>query len=70
VTAEQSADAIEITVNRPTCAGTAVCAFYAPGTFDLDDQGKVQLIETGSDPASAVINAAEACPTRSIRLSS
>jgi len=70
VTADRRTDAIEITVNPPTCAGTAVCAFYAPGTFDLDDHGKVQLIGTGTDPASDVINAAEACPTRSIRLSS
>lgn len=55
-----------------TCVGTGMCTFYAPNTFDLGDDGRVRLFtpaETGgADTDEELANAAEACPTRSIRL--
>lgn len=65
----------EVTVTPRTCAGTGVCAFYAPATFELDERGKVRIAAGGGDgsaqdSAEDVRNAAEACPTRSIRLPS
>ncbi|MFB4298727.1 ferredoxin [Actinomadura sp. NTSP31] len=64
----------EVAVTPRTCAGTGVCAFYAPGTFELDGKGTVRLRaergeDSAADSAEDVRNAAEACPTGSIRLS-
>lgn len=58
----------DVEVAPETCAGTGMCGFYAPGTFGLDDDGKVTILDERGDPPADVRNAAEACPTRSIRL--
>lgn len=55
-------------VTPETCAGTGVCSFYASHTFELDGEGKVAVRAEHGDPEDAIRNAAEACPTRSIRL--
>jgi ferredoxin len=57
-----------IEVDQSTCLGTGVCCFYAPGTFDLDDDGRSIVIDQHGDPDDAVRNAVEACPTRSVRI--
>lgn len=59
---------MSIDVTPSTCAGTGMCTFYAPGTFGLDDDGRVTVLDERGDPPGDVRNAAEACPTRSIRL--
>lgn len=57
-----------IVVTPETCAGTGICTFYATNTFDLDDDGRVTLVDAHADAPADLRNAAEACPTRSIRL--
>jgi ferredoxin len=57
-----------IEVDRSTCLGTGVCCFYAPSTFDLDDDGRSTVVDQHGDPEDAVRNAVEACPTRSVRI--
>ncbi|QFG21124.1 ferredoxin [Actinomadura sp. WMMB 499] len=59
---------MSVDVTPGTCAGTGMCGFYAPNTFGLDDDGKVMLLDEAGDPSGDVRNAAEACPTRSIRV--
>ncbi|RSN66790.1 ferredoxin [Actinomadura sp. WAC 06369] len=61
-------EAAAIWVTPETCAGTGMCGFYAPDTFGLDDDGRVTILDERGDPPADVRNAAEACPTRSIRL--
>ena len=59
---------IEITIDRDTCMGSGNCSFWAPGVFDLDDEGIAIVL----DPAAATIDkirlAEQGCPTRAITL--
>ena len=57
-----------IEVDQTTCLGTGVCCFYAPATFDLDDEGRSMVVDQHGDPDDAVRNAVEACPTHSVRI--
>jgi ferredoxin len=63
---------MKISVDRERCIGSGNCSFYAPGTFTLDDDLKVQVIEgaaTGDrDAASDVRAAAEGCPVHAIQI--
>jgi len=31
--------ALDISINRDACMGSGNCSFWAPGVFDLDDDG-------------------------------
>jgi ferredoxin len=71
MSAGHESDPPDVEVSPSTCLGTGLCTFYAPGTFDLDDDGQVMLLDTGAegtDSPADIANAAEACPTGSIRL--
>ncbi|PXY33247.1 ferredoxin [Prauserella sp. PE36] len=59
---------LSLSVTPETCAGTGVCTFYAAGTFELDDDGRVSIVDEHGDPDDDIRNAVEACPTRSLRL--
>jgi ferredoxin len=55
-----------VQVDRDVCLGTGVCCFYAPATFDLDEEGRSFVVDQDGDPDEAVRNAVEACPTRAL----
>lgn len=65
---------MRITIDRERCMGSGNCAFWAPSTFDVDDDMKVVLlVNDGSDvavtdPLDNVRNAVEACPTHALGL--
>lgn len=48
--------------------GSGSCAFYAPSTFDIDDDMKAVVIDPEGDPVEKVRLAAEGCPTRAVRV--
>jgi ferredoxin len=50
--------------------GTGVCCFYAPATFDLDEEGRSFVVDPsgGADTDDALRNAVEACPTHALRI--
>jgi ferredoxin len=58
--------ALEIKIDRETCMGSGNCQFWAPATFDLDDDGIAIVIDAEGDPEDKVIAAAQGCPTRAI----
>lgn len=58
--------AIEITIDRAVCMGSGTCAYYAPGVFDLDDDGIAVLLVTDSLPEDKIVLAARGCPTHAI----
>lgn len=58
-----------VSVTPETCAGSGVCTFYAANTFELDQAGKVSIVTEHADSVDDLRNAAEACPTRSIKVS-
>jgi len=48
--------------------GSGNCAFWAPATFDLDDDMKAIVIDPDGDGADRVRNAVEACPTHALSI--
>jgi ferredoxin len=59
---------VRVEIDRERCIGSAVCAFHAPGSFDVGDDAKVRWLEGGSDSPDAIRTAVENCPTRALRL--
>ncbi|MEY2472626.1 MAG: ferredoxin [Actinomycetota bacterium] len=58
----------EITVDRTRCMGSGNCSFWAPNTFDLDDEGLSVVVNADGDDAAKIQNAANGCPTQAISL--
>jgi ferredoxin len=58
--------ALEIVVNRELCMGSGNCSFWAPGVFDLDDDGIAIVLDPYAAPEEKVLLAAQGCPTQAI----
>jgi deazaflavin-dependent oxidoreductase (nitroreductase family) len=58
---------MKISADRESCSGTGSCSYLAPNTFDIDDEGKVVVLE-GADPEEQVRAAVDACPQRALSL--
>jgi ferredoxin len=58
--------ALEIAVNRELCMGSGNCSFWAPGVFDLDEDGIAIVLDPEAAPEEKVILAAQGCPTQAI----
>jgi ferredoxin len=58
--------ALRIVVDRDRCVGSGNCLYWAPGTFDLDDDGVSTVVDPQGDDEERIRVAAEGCPTRSI----
>ena len=43
--------AVEIRIDREKCMGSGNCSFWAPGTFDLDDEGIATVVDPEGDTA-------------------
>jgi ferredoxin len=59
---------MRIEIDRDVCIGTENCNRYAPGTFEVDDEGKVVQIGTDVDSEDAVRTAVESCPTGALSI--
>jgi ferredoxin len=57
---------LEIRIDRDTCMGSGNCSFWAPATFDLDDEGLAVVVDPAGDPEERVLLAAQGCPTGAI----
>jgi len=57
-----------IVVDRERCIGSGNCSFYAPNTFDLDDELKSVVIDSAGDDPADVRAAAEGCPVNAISI--
>jgi len=60
--------ALEIEINRDACMGSGNCSFWAPGVFDLDDDGVAVVIDPNAQPEDKVILAGQGCPTQAITI--
>ena len=58
----------EIRVDRNLCMGSAQCCWYAPNTFDQDDETVAVVINQQGDPEEAIQTAIVSCPTRAISI--
>jgi ferredoxin len=59
---------MRIAIDRERCIGSGNCSFYAPATFDLDDDLKAVVIDPGGDTDEDVTAAADGCPVKAITL--
>jgi len=48
--------------------GSGNCSFWAPNTFDLDEDGVAVVTDPAGDPEDKVILAAQGCPTQAIQV--
>jgi ferredoxin len=60
--------ALEISIDREACMGSGNCSFWAPGVFDLDDEGVAVVVDITAAPEEKVLLAAQGCPTQAIHL--
>jgi ferredoxin len=61
---------VKLRVDLDACVGAGQCVVTAPAVFDLDDGGKVVLLDTDINEAARddVRNAVFACPAFAIEL--
>jgi ferredoxin len=61
---------VRVVVDRDKCIGSGNCVYWAPGSFELDDDGTSVPADPGSHPSAEVLEAlqvaADGCPTRAI----
>jgi ferredoxin len=55
-----------ITIDADRCVGSGNCVFWAPGTFELDDDGVSVVLDPPGDDLERIRVAADGCPTRAI----
>lgn len=58
----------KVTVIRDLCIGATTCVAVAPGTFDMDAEGKAIIKEGSADAQATILMAAQSCPTRAITI--
>ncbi|MBV8161863.1 MAG: ferredoxin [Acidimicrobiia bacterium] len=58
--------AVEIRIDRAKCMGSGNCSFWAPATFDLDEEGIAIVLDAEGDPDEKAVLAAQGCPTQAI----
>jgi ferredoxin len=57
---------IEIDLDR--CVGSGNCAFWAPATFDIDDEGLAVVVDPTGDTEDRIRVAADGCPSKAISI--
>jgi ferredoxin len=60
--------ALSIEINREVCMGSGNCSFWAPGVFDLDDDGIAIVLDANAAPDDKIVLAAQGCPTQAIAI--
>ena len=46
--------------------GSGNCGFWAPGVFDLDDDGVAVVLDPEANTEEKIVLAMEGCPTKAI----
>jgi ferredoxin len=65
---KEDAVTLEIAIDREVCMGSGNCSFWAPGVFDLDDDGVAIVIDPDGASEDKIVLAAQGCPTQAISL--
>ncbi|MEU9101368.1 (4Fe-4S)-binding protein [Streptomyces sp. NPDC048361] len=61
---------MRVSADRDVCVGAGLCALTAPGIFDQDDDGLVDVVTPDPDPAqqAAARQAGNLCPSGAVRV--
>lgn len=57
-----------IKINRQECICCGSCVSVAPGTFELDDEGKAVVLNNIIDDEETIRSAVDSCPVLAIKL--
>jgi ferredoxin len=60
--------ALQIEIDRELCMGSGNCSFWAPGVFELDDDGIAVVLDPTAQPEDKIVLAAQGCPTQAITI--
>jgi ferredoxin len=58
----------EIRIDRSLCMGSGQCSWYAPNTFDQDDETIAIVVDQHGDSEEAIQAAVDSCPARAISI--
>lgn len=58
--------ALRIEIDHDTCMGQGQCVYWAPGTFELGDDGLSRVLDAEGDPEDKIVLGAKGCPTGAI----
>ena len=58
----------EIRVDRSLCMGSGQCCWYAPNTFDQDDETVAIVTNPEGDSEEAINAAVSGCPTGALSI--
>jgi ferredoxin len=58
----------EIRVDRDLCMGSGQCCWYAPNTFDQDDEAVAIVVDQQGDPEEAINTAIASCPAHALSI--
>ncbi len=59
---------IRVEIDREKCVGSGNCVFWAPATFDLDDEGLSVIIDPAGDTADRIRVAVDGCPSNALSM--
>jgi ferredoxin len=59
---------IEVRIDWETCIGSGNCVFWAPGTFDLSDDGHAVVLDPTATDEDRLVVTAQGCPVGAISL--
>jgi ferredoxin len=59
---------LRIEIDATKCMGSGNCSFWAPATFDLNDDGLAFVKDPAGDPDEKIILAGQGCPTQAISI--
>jgi ferredoxin len=57
---------LSITINKVRCIGSGDCVETAPTVFQLDAEGKSEVINASGAPDASILSAARSCPVKAI----
>ena len=60
---------MKVAVDNDLCIGLGNCAAIAPTAFDLDDDGKVVILDPSSVDEQTLLAAAQSCSVKAIIIS-
>lgn len=57
---------LDIVIDADKCMGSGNCSFWAPGVFELNDDGIAIVVDAAAAPEEKILLAAQGCPTQAI----
>ena len=63
---DEDANRIEVHVDATRCVGSGNCEYWAPGVFEVGDDGVAEVVGDPTVDRDATAAAAQHCPTLAI----